>query len=73
LRLKAPLAIPARLLKKLFASSALSRRNSKIVLRNWLVPLLVTRLMTPPPRRPNSALTALVCTLNSCTASTDGV
>src|SRR6266404_862619 len=65
-------AIPRALLKKLFASSALLRRNSYPVPWYWLVPDLEAKLMMPPVAWPNSALNPLVSTVNSVIASMDG-
>ena len=45
----------ARLLKKLLASNASLRWNSKALPRKALVPDLICRLTTPPSDRPNSA------------------
>src|SRR6516162_11054801 len=51
---------PERLLKKSLALSTLFRRYSYALPWNWLVPLLEAILTTPPEKRPNSALTALL-------------
>src|SRR5262245_19037478 len=39
----------------------------------WLVPARVDTLITPPPKRPQSAERLLLCTLNSWVASTAGM
>ena len=54
-------------------SSALLRKNSKTLPWNSFVPDLIVALMMAPAERPNSALKLFVLTLNSSTASTDGV
>src|SRR4051795_13164559 len=66
-------ARPARLAKKSFAFKIPLRWNSKRPPCQVFEPDLVTRLMTPPPKRPYSAESAFVCTLNSCTEPTIGV
>src|SRR5215813_2165236 len=64
---------PFWLLKKLFELSAEFCRNSNRLPWNSLVPDLVTTFMTVFPPKPTSAVYVFCCTLNSCTASTDGV
>src|ERR1039458_4334400 len=49
------------------------RRNSKISPWKALAPDLVTMLTTPPGCNPYCAGSPLVCTLNSCTASGNGM
>ena len=59
--------------KKLLASNFSLRKNSKRLPWNAFVPDLIVALMIAPAERPNSALKLFVFTLNSSTASTDGV
>ena len=66
------LALPARLLNQLFASSESLRRNSNTLPWKSLPPDLIWRLTTPPMDFPNSAEYVLVCSLNSSRASTLG-
>ena len=59
--------------KKLFASNFSLRTNSQALPRRSFVPDLRDALMIAPADRPNSALKLFVLTLNSSTASTEGV
>src|SRR3954452_25016431 len=56
---------PFLLLKKSFAFRTRLRRYSYALPWNWFVPDLVAILTTPPEKRPNSGVTALLSTLNS--------
>ena len=65
-------SMPARLLKKLFASKLSLRKNSKRSPWNELVPDFVIAFTTFPMLQPYWAVKAFVCTLNSWISSTPG-
>src|SRR5207244_7933590 len=63
---------PTRSFEYELAFNASLRKNSYKAPCNWLVPILVVTLSTPPAVRPYWAWKLLVCTLNCCTDSSGG-
>src|SRR5260370_35793932 len=63
---------PVRLLLNVLALRCVFWRNSNSEPWNWLVPLLVTMLITPPSVQPYCASKLVFCTRNSPVASAVG-
>jgi hypothetical protein len=64
---------PVTLDTKLLASSLSLRGNSNTLPWYWFVPDRIVAFTVYPAERPYSAEKLLVLTLNSCTASTEGM